>query len=317
VSLEVVTIAGISILVFLFSAGGSGFGDLLPVLGLFAVAALRVQPAVTRVIANVNSIRFNKPIVDEIYKDLDSRHSVKESFSRDIQFDKEIELREVSFNYGLSEQKVLQGLNLKIQPGEVIGVSGSSGAGKTTLIDILLGVLQPTSGTVCVDGIDISQDLRGWQNQVGFVPQSVYLIDDSIEANIALGIPKSAIDHDRVRAVLRDVDLLKFVENLPDGVQTKVGERGTRLSGGQLQRIGIARALYRRPKILFLDESTSSLDSETEESVMASIRLLVGKITLVIIAHRESTLQNCSRRIIIDSGRLVGDYHSEGVNHSL
>jgi ABC-type multidrug transport system fused ATPase/permease subunit len=307
VSLEVVTIIGIAVLVFLFSAKDDGFTDVLPILGLFAVSALRIQPAVTRVVANRNAITYNRPIVDELYGDFDVPGKTTTAISSTVRFSNEIELDRVTFNYETSTIPVLKDFSLKIRHGEIIGISGSSGSGKTTLMDLLLGLIKPSSGSIRVDGVDIFSDLGGWQEQVGFVSQSVYLLDDSIDANIALGVPRSEIDQQRITDVLKEVDLWEFVERLPNGVNTNVGERGTRLSGGQLQRIGIARALYRKPSILFLDESTSALDSVTEESVMVSILRLARTMTIVIVAHRESTLQHCSRRLVVEGGLLIAD----------
>mgnify|MGYP003858132125 CR=1 FL=1 len=208
-------------------------------------------------------------------------------------------------SYGINE--VLKGIDLNVQPGEVIAIIGKSGSGKSTLVDILLGLLEPTSGRVLVDDVDIRDNLRGWQDQIGYVPQSIFLTDDTLRRNVAFGLPKDQIDHDAVKSAIRSAQLEDFVASLPDGLDTIVGERGVRLSGGQRQRIGIARALYNNPDVLVLDEATSSLDTETEHGVMQAVQALQGEKTVIIVAHRLSTVEYCDRLYRLESSRIVDE----------
>ena len=199
------------------------------------------------------------------------------------------------------------GVSVKIGRGEAVGLIGSSGSGKSTLVDILLGLLEPNSGKVLVDGSDIHDDLRGWQDQIGYVPQSIFLTDDTLRRNVAFGLPKDKIDDDAVRSAIRSAQLEEFVASLPDGMETVVGERGVRLSGGQRQRIGIARALYNNPDVLVLDEATSSLDTETEHGVMQAVQALQGDKTVIIVAHRLSTVEYCDRLYRLENAQIVDE----------
>ena len=194
---------------------------------------------------------------------------------------------------------------LSITSGSTIGIVGTSGAGKTTLADIILGLLKPQSGQFFIDDQDITASIASLHTQIGYIPQSIFMLDDSIAANIAFGVPSADIDHDRLKTVVREAALESFISELPDGLETQIGERGVRLSGGQRQRIGIARALYREPSILILDEATSALDNETEEAIMESINHLKGKKTMIIIAHRLSTIENCDHVYRVQDGKIV------------
>jgi ABC-type multidrug transport system fused ATPase/permease subunit len=214
-------------------------------------------------------------------------------------------LRGVDYRYPGAESNALQGLTLRIRAGESVGFIGPSGAGKSTLVDILLGLLKPDAGQVLVDGADIQGGMRSWQDQIGYVPQAIYLTDDTLRRNVAFGLPDDSIDDDAVARALRSARLDEFVQSLPSGAGTIVGERGVRLSGGQRQRIGIARALYNDPAVLVLDEATSSLDTATEGEVMESVRALSGHKTVIIVAHRLSTVANCSVIYRLGCGRIV------------
>ena len=189
--------------------------------------------------------------------------------------------------------------------GESIGIVGNSGAGKTTLVDIILGLLKPQSGQVFVDGLDIEHDMKGWHNCVGYIPQMIFMLDDSIRNNVCFGIDEKDIDEERLWMTLRDASLYEFVNNLPEGVNTQIGERGVRLSGGQRQRIGIARALYRNPSVLVFDEATSALDNDTEMAIMDSIHSLHGNKTMIIIAHRLSTIEACDHIYRVDNEKVI------------
>jgi ATP-binding cassette subfamily C protein len=211
----------------------------------------------------------------------------------------------VSYHYPSSEEEVLSEVSIEITQGTSVGLIGSSGAGKTTLVDVILGLLQPTEGKVLVDGVDIQQGLRGWQNQIGYIPQSIYLCDDTLRGNIAFGIPEEEISEEQVWSAVQLAQLQELVERLPQGLDTVVGERGVRLSGGQRQRVGIARALYHNPQVLVMDEATAALDNETEASIMEAVEKLSGEKTLIMIAHRLTTVKNCDCLYLMERGKVV------------
>ncbi|MBI3798821.1 MAG: ATP-binding cassette domain-containing protein, partial [Deltaproteobacteria bacterium] len=215
-------------------------------------------------------------------------------------------LEKVSYTYGDTHIPVLQDVTLTIRRGESVGIVGPTGVGKSTLIDLVLGLLQPSSGRILVDGKDVFQALRAWQRKIGYVPQSIFLIDDSMRRNIAFGLKDTDIDEHKLQAAIRMAHLEEFVASLPHGLDTMVGERGMRLSGGQRQRVGIARALYHEPEVLLFDEATSALDNQTERAVIGAIDRLRGEKTLVIVAHRLSTVRGCDRLVFLRDGRIAG-----------
>lgn len=216
-----------------------------------------------------------------------------------------ISLENIHYTYPGSPEEALRGISLTIQPGSVVGLVGTSGAGKSTLIDIILGLLTPTAGRVLVDGTEIHNDLSTWQRQIGYVPQDIYLIDDSIRRNIAFGLPDGRIDELAVARVVQAVQIESFVRSLPQGIETPVGHEGVRLSGGQRQRIAIARALYHDPSVLVMDEATNALDNDTESDIMEAVRALQKDKTLIIVAHRPSTVDCCDQLFRLEAGRLV------------
>lgn len=252
------------------------------------------------------TLSFGRAPVLSVYEDLrdgpvDSRVSADRGT---VQFTS-LELKDLSFAYDGAPRPALDGLNLSVKAGEYIGVIGSSGAGKSTLIDVLLGLLEATKGEVVVNGEAITHNTAKWQRIVGYVPQEIYLLDDSIRRNVALDIRDDKIDESAVEESLRAAQLWDFVQTLPEGLDTETGERGVRLSGGQRQRLGIARALYRSPQVLVFDEATSALDSQTEQEVVEAIERLRGERTVIIVAHRLSTVRKCDRLYMLDAGRVV------------
>jgi ATP-binding cassette, subfamily B, bacterial PglK len=279
---------------------------LVPLLGLFATVGFRVLPAINFTAITLQRIHQHEPALGVIrgYLELEAPAAI-EPPARPRPFADRIRFAAVGYRYPGGEEPVLDGIDLVIPHGAAVGVIGGSGAGKTTLIDVLLGLLVPTSGSVTVDGIDIRDDVRGWQRIIGYVPQTIYLCDESIRRNVAFGVTEDSIDDGAVHRALAAARLADFVAGLPDGVETVVGERGARLSGGQRQRIGIARALYHNPELLVLDEATSSLDADTERAVMEAVEALHGVKTLVIVAHRLSTLAGCDLLYRLEGGRVV------------
>jgi ABC-type multidrug transport system fused ATPase/permease subunit len=218
---------------------------------------------------------------------------------------KRVDLKNISYRYSGTSEPALKDISFSIEKGQSIALIGKSGAGKTTLVDVILGLLEPDSGDITVDSVSIYDKLRSWQNLVGYIPQSISLLDESVERNIAFGVPDHLIDSDRLNKVIKAAQLEELIEQLPDGIKTSVGERGVRLSGGQRQRIGIARALYFEREILVLDEATSALDNETESLVTEAIRALSGTKTMIIIAHRLTTVEHCDRIYLLEKGRIV------------
>lgn len=304
--LELLAIVELAVLVLVMVARGRALDALLPTLGLFAAAAFRLMPSVSRILGAVQTVRFSVPVIDAFYAEL-ALLEMAEPPKRGalLPFNESLSLEGVGFRYPAAAGWALSDVTLSIPRGSSVGFIGSSGAGKSTLVDIILGLLSPETGTVRVDGIDIRANLRGWQDQIGYVAQSIYLTDDTLRRNVAFGLPSDKIDEAAVLRALRAAQLEDFVNELPQGLDTVVGERGIRLSGGQRQRIGIARALYHDPPVLVLDEATSSVDIMTERGVMESVRALHGAKTILIVAHRASTVEHCDRLFRIDRGKLV------------
>jgi len=303
--LEVLTIIGLALLVIVMISTGSDVSSLLPTLGLFAATAFRVIPSIGRIMASFQTIAYSTPLIRTLNEDLQVKSFDSPEVGEVINFGSSICFETVSFQYSSAHKPSLENVSLRIEKGEAVGIVGPSGAGKSTLIDIFLGLLSPSSGEVLVDGRNISENRRSWQDQVGYVPQSIYLLDDTLRRNVALGIALKNIDENAIAKAIRAAQLEEFVASLPNGLDTVVGERGVRLSGGQRQRIGIARALYSNPPILVLDEATSSLDTETEKGVMDAVKELQGIKTVVIVAHRLSTVSYCSKIFNIEDARLV------------
>lgn len=277
---------------------GNEVSDFIPQLAVCAVGAFRLLPSVGKMNAFANSIMYCKPSLDLVYNDLQEVKGYQENEINLTQnevkweFNEGIKLVNVTYQYPDAEEPVLMNVNLEIPKGNTVAFIGTSGAGKTTLADIILGLLPPKDGKVLVDNNDIYGDLHRWYNHLGYIPQTIYLSDDTIRNNVAFGINEEEIKDDAVWGALEKAQLVDFVKRLDKGLETFVGERGTRLSGGQRQRIGIARALYHNPDILILDEATSALDNETEQAVMESIESLKRKKTILIIAHRLTTIEN-------------------------
>ena len=314
--LEVLAVSGLVVLVVVMVMQGKSLDLLLPTLGVFAAAAFRLMPSVNRILISVQNIRYALPVVDVLYSELkaaDRFDKAKELHSEKPILDDVLALKEVEFVYPGCEVKSLENINIEILRGKSIGFIGGSGAGKSTLVDVVLGLLRPTKGVVEVDGVDIGNDMRGWQNQIGYVPQTIFLIDDTLRKNIAFGMPEDEIDDDAVTQAIRSAQLEDFVNVLPNGINTTVGERGTRLSGGQIQRIGIARALYHNPQVLVLDEATSALDVSTEKKVMQAVVSLKGKKTILMVAHRLSTVENCDVLYHLKDGSIESVYMDEEV----
>ena len=292
--LELISIVGLVSFIILLLLQGKDPAILVTILGVFVAATFRMIPSLNRIIAAMQSMKYLMPSVDTIFNEIKNNigKEVNYTSSEKYTFKNHIEFKNIAFGF-TEEQSVLENINLKIKKGQTIGFIGESGSGKSTLVDMIIGLHEPNSGVILIDGIDDFQISQSWRNNIGYVSQTIYLIDDSIVKNIALGIPENEINFNKVNEVLKQVQLEKFINNLELGVKTKVGERGVQLSGGQRQRIGIARALYHDPNILILDEATSALDSETEKEVMESIKNLKGDKTIIMIAHRISTLVDC------------------------
>ncbi|WP_215319374.1 ABC transporter ATP-binding protein [Polynucleobacter paneuropaeus] len=304
--LELLAIIGFAVVVITMVVQDQPIDTILPVVGLFAAASFRLMPSVSRVLGALHALNYSLPSINSVYAEatLPIPHAIVRQNNTHA-FCEQLELVNVCFGYPGGTTSILSDISLRILPGQTIGFIGFSGAGKSTLVDLLLGLLTPTSGEISVDGKNINLNLRSWQDQVGYVPQSIYLIDDSLRRNIAFGLPNELIDDAAVYRAIKLAQLDGFVADLGEGIETRVGERGVRLSGGQRQRIGIARALYHDPTVLVLDEATSALDNETEHGVMEAIKALHGSKTVIIVAHRMSTVENCDYLYRLDKGTLI------------
>lgn len=304
--LELLAVIGLAALVLVMIGQGKPLDTLLPTLGLFAAAAFRLMPSANRVLLAIQSTRYTLPVIDALHSELCLFDAALEpQHSHPMVFKSTLSLDQVSFRYPSTEALTLHAVSLSLPKGASVGFIGSSGAGKSTLVDIILGLLTPDSGSIKIDGIDIQTNLRGWQDMIGYVPQSIFLTDDTLRRNVALGMPNEKIDEAAVWRAIHAAQLEQFISDLPQGLDTMVGERGIRISGGQRQRIGIARALYHDPQVLVLDEATSSLDTATEHEVMDAVRTMQGDKTLIIVAHRLSTVEHCDCIYRLEQGKVV------------
>ncbi|OUW67196.1 MAG: ABC transporter ATP-binding protein [Flavobacteriaceae bacterium TMED200] len=306
--LEAIAFGGI-LLIILYSISETGsFSSAIPVISLFVFAGYRLLPSIQHIYASFTQLVFIGSSIDRLYNDLKNLKTFNKKQEQGIlPFNKTISLKNVCYNYPNSSRTTLKDLNLSIPAKSIIGLVGATGCGKTTTIDIILGLLTPQMGTLEVDGKVITeQNTRSWQRLIGYVPQHIYLSDDTVAANIAFGMEPENIDQDMIEKVSKIANLHEFVINdLPQKYNTEIGERGVRLSGGQRQRIGIARALYHSPKVLVLDEATSALDNQTEKAVMDAVNNLGKDITIILIAHRLNTVKNCDIIYKLDNGQII------------
>jgi ATP-binding cassette subfamily C protein len=311
--METVAVAGMLFIVLMLLMLGRDVASLLPLLALFAAATMRLLPILKSLVSAYTDIRYHAYAIDPIYNDLkllekEAELKLKKEKKMDSSpypFTDVIICENVSYSYPQGNVQAVREINLKIPRGAVIGLVGPSGAGKTTLVDILLGLLEPQQGRVLVDGQNIFADVRRWQISLGYIPQFIHLNDDTIRRNIAFGLPDDEINDAQVWQALRAAQLETLIDELPNGLDTVVGERGVRLSGGQRQRIGIARALYHNPQMLIMDEATSALDNITEKYVIEALEKLRGDRTIIIIAHRLTTVRNCDVIYLMNEGNIV------------
>ena len=304
--IEFVAVLGLVVTILVMLTQETDPTRIAPVLGLLTAVSFRFVPSTNRLIVATNRLRVVRPAIDSIYNEVQSS-SDRVKLVHLGAFKSQIEMRNLSFSYPNTITPSLQNTNVVVRKGETVGFIGPSGAGKSTLVDVVLGLLPPTSGELLIDGIDMYKNNLEWQSTIGYVAQSIYLIDDTIRRNVAFGIAEHEFDDVALERALRSAQLWDFVDGLPEKTQTIVGERGVRVSGGQRQRIGIARALYHEPQVLVLDEATSSLDIDTETEVMSAIRALQGFKTILIVAHRLSTVQHCDRVYKIEDATIVGE----------
>lgn len=308
--METVAISGLLLVVCIKVALGTDAATFIPTISIFAMAAFRMLPSANRIAEYLSRIMFSKPAIDSIYHDLKEIDALMENVKKiedtdDLSFQSKIEVKNIRFHYPGTEKNVFTDASLVIPKNKSVAFIGPSGQGKTTLADIILGLLEPQEGAVLVDGVDIRHAMHAWNRKLGYIPQTISLLDASIRDNILFGIEKDQIDEKRLLEAIKEAQLKDFIETLEDGLDTVIGEGGVRLSGGQRQRIGIARALYHNPEVLVLDEATSALDNDTEAAVMEAIDYLAGSKTLIIIAHRLSTIQNCDLVYKIEAGAVA------------
>ncbi len=310
--IETVCIASLVGYMMILVSQGESVKEVTAVLSAFVVAAVRMMPCANRINNQLTSMAFYQPffmgVSDNLQDEISGKNtdmSFAEVAKEKLPVKKSIELRDITYHYPNAEPLIFDHANMEIPVGAAVGIVGASGAGKTTVVDILLGLLDIQTGGVYADGVSIKENYRSWLKNVGYIPQMIFMLDDTIRKNVAFGIAGEEIDEERLWEVLKEAQLDEFVKSLPEGADTSIGERGIRISGGQRQRIGIARALYYDPEVLILDEATSALDNDTEAAIMDSINSLHGRKTLIIIAHRLQTIEKCDMIYRVENGKAV------------
>ena len=305
--IETIFICGVLLVIAVATLRSGVSSDLVPLLGLYAYAGFRVIPSVNRILLHLGRIQYGFPAVDALYDDFRAFRELPDPLeaepAKTVTFADRLVLTGVTFAYD-AHAAAVQDIDLVVARGESFGIVGPTGAGKSTLVDLILGLLRPAAGAIAVDGTDIFTALRSWQSKIGYVAQSAYLLDDSVRRNVAFGLPDDEIDDGKLRIALQMAQLEAVVAALPSGLDTVIGERGARLSGGERQRVAIARALYHQPELLVFDEATAALDGQTERDVTAAIEALHGRKTMIIVAHRLSTVRSCDRLVFLRGGRI-------------
>ena len=317
--LEAVAFGGILLIILYIMAGTGSFNSAIPIVSLYVFAGYRLLPALQQIYASFTKLTFVGPSLEKLYNDLNNLKNFNESQNSGVlPLNKKITLKSVYYNYPGSTRTALKNINISIPVNSTVGLVGTTGSGKTTTVDIILGLLEPQKGTLEIDEkIITKQNSRSWQRSIGYVPQQIYLSDDTIEANIAFGVKPEDINQDFVEKASKIANLHEFVtKELPKQYKTTIGERGVRLSGGQRQRIGIARALYHSPQAIILDEATSALDNQTEKAVMDAVNNLGKDITIILIAHRLSTVKKCDKIFILEKGELIDQGNFEELINS-
>ena len=319
--LEAIAFGGILLIILYIMTQTGNFNSALPIISLYAFAGYRLLPALQQIYVSFTQLIFVGPSLSKLFNDMTNKNILIENQDKGFLFPKnQIVLKNICYDYPESKRTTIKNINIEILAKSIVGFVGPTGSGKTTLVDIILGLLDPKKGSLEIDGkIITKQNVRSWQKSIGYVPQNIYLSDDTIAANIAFGVQRNEIDLDLIEKSSKIANLHNFIINeLPEKYDTIIGERGVRLSGGQRQRIGIARALYNKPKVLVLDEATSSLDNQTEESVIKQILSLNQNMTIIIIAHRLNTVKNCDIIFRLENGQIIdqGSYNKVIVNHS-
>jgi ABC-type multidrug transport system fused ATPase/permease subunit len=311
--IETIFVSSILGYIIIYILRGGDITQLVQMIAALGVAAVRLMPSVNRINTYMTDISYFKPCLDYVYENMNINEISRKTNqtlkpvdeTKTMELKDKIELKNIVYAYPNTDKLIFDHANMQIPYGKSVGIMGPSGAGKSTIVDILLGLLKAREGTIECDGVDIFDNYPAWLSQIGYIPQSIYLVDEPIRNNIAFGIADDKIDDDRIWEVLEEAQLKEFIETLPEGLDTAIGDRGVRLSGGQRQRIGIARALYHNPEILVFDEATSALDNETEAAVMEAINSFHGRKTMVIIAHRLNTIEKCDIIYKVDEGRIV------------
>ena len=304
--LELLAVFGLAGLILIMVFQNKPLDLLIPTIGIFVAAAFRMIPSMNRIMSSFQIIRFSKSTLDLLLDEINLVSKKESRKNNKITFKDELEGIDISFTYNGASKEAIDKINIIIRKGQCVGLIGESGSGKSTLVDLILGLLEPVNGELMIGKQNMKDCTRNWQDKIGYVPQAIYLIDESIKKNIAFGIPDEQIDNDAVLNAVIAAQLDEFVNSLPEKLETFVGERGVRLSGGQRQRIGIARALYHDPEVLVLDEATSALDSETEKGVMEAVNALQGvNKTIIIVAHRLSTVEQCDYIYRLDKGKVI------------
>lgn len=296
--METVCVAGLLSIVLIRLLFGGDVSGFVPILAVLAVSAFRMLPCFNSISAYIATMMFEKDSVNAVFEDINEMEILEQKRKNrltngDITFSDKIQISNLSYKYPDTDRLILKSVDFKILKNQSVGFVGASGAGKSTLIDIILGVLPIEKGKILIDGQDINTNLSSWHSIIGYIPQTIYLMDDSIRNNVALGVPENEISDDELWKALEEAQIADFVRSLPNGIYTEIGDRGVRISGGQRQRLGIARALYHKPEVLIFDEATSALDNDTEEALMEAINSLKGRRTMLIIAHRLHTIENC------------------------